>query len=268
MKKLIFLDIDGTMIISGRPPSEAVAAAIRAARANGHKVFLSTGRLEANIPENIRSVGFDGGIYSAGGRAVVNGSEILNRFMPAELVRQVTGLLREWGLFFFLENASGTYMGVDRFPSWFRPEWVHIMTNELHVLPPDRMPERDPVYKVVFYTREKAQAEQLGRRLNEVARVVCFNHVRTDRPAASGEISDWSIDKGTALNCICRRLDSDPEDCIAFGDSMNDLEILQAAGLGIAMGNADEELIQMADQVCERCDEDGVAKAFARLGLI
>ena len=69
MKKLIFLDIDGTLIISGRPPSEAVGAAIRAARAKGHKVFLSTGRLEGNIPENIRSVGFDGGIYSAGGRS-------------------------------------------------------------------------------------------------------------------------------------------------------------------------------------------------------
>lgn len=79
MGKLIFLDVDGTIAGPGQPPRPSTVEAIRAARGRGHKVFICTGRLEVDVAENVRSIGFDGGIYSAGGRAVVDGKEVLNR---------------------------------------------------------------------------------------------------------------------------------------------------------------------------------------------
>ena len=64
--KFIFLDIDGTLVSAMQPPSWQVAAAVRGARANGHKVFLCTGRNMPIIGQDILDIGFDGVIASAG----------------------------------------------------------------------------------------------------------------------------------------------------------------------------------------------------------
>ena len=142
------------------PPGRDTVAAIRAARANGRKVFLSTGRPEASIPEHIRSIGFDGGIYSAGGRVVVNGWEMLNRAMLAKLVRRVTDIMREYKLFYMLENAGGTYVGAeDPSLSCVSNDLRRLMEKELHILPYKQMPEHDLTYKIVFHAETIAQAE-------------------------------------------------------------------------------------------------------------
>lgn len=269
MGKLIFFDIDGTIAMPGQPPGRDTVAAIRAARANGHKVFLSTGRLETIVPKDIKSIGFDGGIYSAGGRVVVNGRELLNRFMPAELVRRVTGLMTEWNLFFTLESEAGTYVGMDDHSlSYADDNLIQFLKKEMHALPRERMPEHSPVYKISFLAESQAQAGQLGEILGTTAKVVYFSSLLSDQPVVPGEISDWSINKGAGLDCICRYLKADPKDCIAFGDSLNDMEILRAAGIGIAMGNAEDCVKELTDHVCERCDEGGIAKALVRLELI
>ena len=268
MSKLIFIDIDGTIAAPGQPPGKDTVAAIRAARANGHKVFVSTGRLESSISEQVRSIGFDGGIYSAGGRVVIDGKELFNRSMPAKLIGQVTGLMKEWNLYFWLETATGMYAGLDdKFLPYVSGDLIRFLEIELNASSRKQMPDHDPVYKIVFLAESKAQAEQLAQILGSGAKVVDFGRMGPDMPVF-GEISDWNIHKGAALDYICRYLEADPKDCIAFGDSLNDMEILQAAGIGIAMGNANKRVKELADQVCERCDEDGVAKALARLGLI
>lgn len=78
MGKLIFLDIDGTITMPGRPPSSVVVKAIRQARRNGHMVFLNTGRAICNVDASIADIGFDGGIYHAGGWVFVGDREIIN----------------------------------------------------------------------------------------------------------------------------------------------------------------------------------------------
>lgn len=269
MEKLIFFDIDGTIAMPGTKPGAATVRAIRAARANGHKVFLSTGRLEESVAGEIRSIGFDGGIYSAGGRAVVRETEILNRPMPPDLVRRVTEVLQERNMFFFLECASGIYLGADE-GSFSAAVYkvVSIFRNDLHAKNKERRPENDPVYKIVFLAKDKAQAEQLAQQLRPSARTVCFANMVPNGLLLSGEISCPEVDKGAALRHICQYLGASPGDCVAFGDSMNDAEILQAAGIGVAMGNAEAGVKEIADRVCGRCEEDGLAKALADMGLI
>lgn len=268
MGRLIFLDVDGTIVSTGHPPSKTTVEAVRAARANGHKVFLSTGRREADIPESVRLIGFDGGIYSAGGRVVVNGTEILNRPMSKYLVQQATDILQEWNLYFILESASGAYVGTkNQTFSDTIGKMIQMLQAELHMVDQKRRPEQDPVYKIVFLAESNTQIEQVVRRLSETATIVYSSSLFPGISSFTGEISNININKGTALACICQHLDVDLKDCIAFGDSMNDVEILQAAGIGIAMGNAETYVKEIADQVCESCEEDGIAKALARMHL-
>lgn len=109
MGKLIFLDIDGTIVMPDTKPSRRTVEAIRAVRANGNKVFLSTGRLETYVDDAVREIGFDGGIYSAGGRVVVDGTVILDCPMPADLVQRITDALLEENVPYMVESSQGVY---------------------------------------------------------------------------------------------------------------------------------------------------------------
>lgn len=277
MGKLIFLDVDGTIAGPGQPPRPSTVEAVHAARSRGHKVFLCTGRLEVDVAENVRAIGFDGGIYSAGGRVVVDGVEIWNRPMPKELAWRVLDALREEDLFFMVETSEGTYGSIDgeirdhnsdqmyviRDPRPYRSEGQRAMAEK-------RLQEkRDlPVYKILTLVENAAQAQELRQKIGPEVKIVLFDKVITDIPWIPGEISDASVNKGTALRRVCDHLNVTSDDAIAFGDSMNDAEILRAAGTGVAMGNAEEAVKKFADQVCERWDEDGIAKTLTRMGLI
>ena len=76
-----------------------------------------------------------------------------------------------------------------------------------------------------------------------------------------------AVSKGNALKVIAAELNIRPEEIVAFGDNHNDIGMLQFAGLGIAMGNAHEEVKSMADYVTSSNAEDGVAKAIEELVL-
>ena len=277
MHKLIFLDIDGTILMPRQKPSRVTVEAIRTARSNGHKVFVSTGRVEAGIADHVRAIGFDGGIYSAGGRAVVNGVEILNRPMPIELVQQVIDIMERGRFVYRLEAADGIYIVKDGTLSRVDIEQFNASREFYYILEEQRQsPKQEraaelrkrPIYKINFLTESKAQAEWLGEQIGRMAKVVRFDTLASDMPFTIGEVSDWGINKGIALEYVCRYLGVEPADCIAFGDSMNDAEILQAAGIGVAMANSEAGVKEIADQVCESCEENGVAKTLARMGLI
>ena len=84
----------------------------------------------------------------------------------------------------------------------------------------------------------------------------------------NGELINKAFNKGTAVTRLCDYLHIAQEDTIAFGDSMNDLEMLQAAGLGVCMENGSPALKRAARLVCPAVTEDGIYKTFVQLKLI
>lgn len=268
MSKLIFLDVDGTIAMPDALPGRRTVEAIRAARANGHKVFLSTGRLEAYVDEAVREIGFDGGIYSAGGRVVAGGNVISDRPMPPDLVRRITDALTEENMPYLVENAQGVCTADGRVLRSIGGLKRAYFDGLIPRKEGARSYDENSVYKILFHAAGTAQAESLKENLAAAAKVVLFPNLAPELPVIPGEVSRWDIHKGTALRSVCQYLKADLSDCIAFGDSMNDAEIIRAAGIGIAMGNAEACVKEIADQICESCEEDGIAKALARMNLI
>ena len=82
------------------------------------------------------------------------------------------------------------------------------------------------------------------------------------------DILDKSGSKARGIQAALNKLGLDRQDAMAFGDGLNDLEMMGAAGFGIAMGNAAPELKAAADYVCPRADEDGIWRALTDLGVI
>lgn len=273
-QKLIFLDIDGTITMPGTPPSRETVESIRAARKKGNSVFLCTGRSAFFIDPAVAEIGYDGGIYHAGGRVILGGKELVNAPMAQDKTLRLIELLKQASVTFHLEAASGLY--THEVPQTWEIEGISQASSEmLRQIQQRRMLRSlkltdyagEPIYKISFMAYHKEQKEFLTDHLPDWAKLVWFENMLPDLPALSGEISHKFITKATAMEAICRALGASAADCIAFGDSMNDAEILEAAGIGIAMGNSPAEVKAIADQVCESCNDDGIAKTLHRMGL-
>lgn len=276
MNKIVFFDIDGTLAHPGQSPSPSTISAIRQARSNGHKSFISTGRTTDSIPGPVAEIGFDGGIFSSGAVVMYGDKIIAQHFMPDELVQRILSFLVREGALFSLETADGRFNrenGADLLsqvdPSCVSPEMMqlaHDVLLDTSAIPYSKY-NGQPVYKISYYSVHQSLPDLLSSELGGLVKVVPFNNI-PGFPLATGEISDPSITKGRALQEICDHLNVPIAATIAFGDSMNDAEILSVAGLGVAMGNADPVLKEQADMVCDRCENDGIAKTLDLLKLI
>lgn len=272
MKRLLFFDIDGTLAIPGQTPSRETVEAIRAARANGHKTFLCTGRTEESVPGPVREIGFDGAIYSAGGRVVAGGKVIEDHAMTQNMTRTIISVMRQAGVSFTLECAGGNYSGG---PDLMRPASSDMSggNSELRrmLLISNKRPvtqyKNEPVYKISFFAASQEQTDYIAGAFDQTVKVVFFENLIQDFPLLAGEASDRNVHKGLALLRVCEYFGAALECSVAFGDSMNDAEMLQTAGIGVAMGNSSDQVKALADQVCETCADNGVAKTLARLGL-
>ena len=97
-RKLIFLDIDGTLITAMSEPSALTVKAVRRVRENGHKVFLCTGRNMAIIGRDILDVGFDGIISSAGSHVEVGGEVLFDSLLTEETVQECLSVFHSHGI--------------------------------------------------------------------------------------------------------------------------------------------------------------------------
>ena len=276
MKKLLFFDIDGTLAYPQQEPPVSAVEAIRQSRHNGHMAFISTGRTIDSIPGAVSRIGFDGGIFSAGGQVAIGDTVLFHFHMEHALLQQVLLRLRAMPVFYALETADGRFHSENAEEVLPLADLSGISENAMKLtqeilFDPGMRPMSEyagqPVFKIAYHCPKGAARTRLSAELAGLAKLVDYDNL-LELPISVGEISDPEVNKGNAIRALCRHLGMTTADCIAFGDSMNDVEMLQTTGIGVAMGNAPDAVKALADLVCDRCECDGIAKILKQLNLI
>ncbi len=274
-KKLIFLDIDGTLTEPGSnvPPQSALTA-IRTAQSLGHKVFLCTGRNLAMLSPLLK-YGFDGVIGSAGGYITYGEQVIYNYPMTDVQLEHAMTVLKESGVFRTLECADGSYTDTE-FRDFLEKQneaganselirWRKQLEKSLNILPMQEY-KGQPAYKIVFMSPSMEAMERPIRELEQQFNV-CVQGA-DQYGIVNGELINREFDKGRGVLRVCETLGVDVANTIGFGDSMNDLEMIETVGYGVVMENGSSVLKEKADYVCPAVTEDGLYQAFEKLGLL
>lgn len=278
MTRLIaFLDIDGTILDTSGSIPESTIRAVREARANGHLVFLATGRGPTEVGSRILDIGFDGAILGAGaytwiGTPYTDGAWHDERLMDPARAAEMVEVFREVGADYMLQGRDGvwtTQVAVDRMCARLAAEGR--LTDSLREVLMDRVTidadaPLDKIAKATFSSEDHSTYGAVKARLGEDFAVI--TGTMPGLGTAGGEVSVAGVTKGAALLSVVAELGLNPSDSIAIGDNNNDLEMLRTAGTGIAMGNATPEALAAADETTAHVDHDGIWAAFERHGLV
>lgn len=274
--KIILIDVDGTLVdYEGKLP-ESATEAIRRARKNGHKVYICTGRSEAEVYDYIWDIGLDGMIGGNGSYVKDGDKVIMHQKISAEETRHIVDWLHSRGLEFYLECNSGLY-GSENF------EEAALVTIQEYSNRKGRdgsqmtvrkaFPDmifgadmyRDDVNKVSFI---------LGTYQDHLDSAAEFPDLKpgtwggAGEKALFGDLGVKDIDKGKAIDILLQHIGASLDDTIAFGDAKVDIPMLEKCAIGVAVESGGDEIKAMADYVTDAVDEDGIYNAFKYLGLI
>jgi Cof subfamily protein (haloacid dehalogenase superfamily) len=257
MIKAVFFDIDGTLVsFKTHTVAPSVVAALLELKQRGIKIFVASGRHKCTM-DNVAAIPFDGYVTLNGGMCIVGEHIIYKHSIPPAEVA---------ALFDYFATE-------ERFPCVFVHERDQSMTYKTELVekvfahiafrdPPIRSEadiRRSEVYQILVFFDE-AQERRLMRRLPHCATTRWHPLFADIVPAGS---SKWiGITKMIAHFGIA------PGETMAFGDGGNDIEMLRNVPLGVAMGNAGDEVQQAAAYVTATVDDDGVVQALRKFQLI
>ncbi|MDD7267338.1 MAG: HAD family hydrolase [Lachnospiraceae bacterium] len=267
MERIIFLDIDGTIRDFDGSIRPRTIQAVKAARAAGHKVFLATGRPGHQIEKDLIEIGFDGVVGSAGAFAEYRGECLYHEVMNTERLRELMQVLLRQDCFLFLQGVEKNFVLSSQAPLirkwWQLPEGGSDLEREYF----DCIDDLEAVGEIdkLIYFSDDLPHLTLRKEWGEDFNVLGLSF---PGPLAYGaEIAPAGIDKVVGVRHVTEALGYAREAVVAIGDNENDIEMLRFAGVGIAMGNGTEEAKAAADLITEPLRDDGLFKAFVRLGL-
>jgi Cof subfamily protein (haloacid dehalogenase superfamily) len=270
----LVLDIDGTLLDDLERLSERTRAAIAAARASGVRVMLATGRSHDGARPWLKELALDTPCVVFNGAAVFD--PVLDRLvetieLPAPLVSDLLAFADAQQLLPVVARAESQYV---RQPQAHELALLRGFRN-LEALPNNAVPHEHVLRVTVFslqHAHSLALLEDLQRAI--AGRPVYCTHFPLAELAHSRDSLAQVVDvqpacngKALALALLARRYGIASERVVAVGDAPNDLPMLEAAGLGVAMGNAKPPVQRAAKRVIGHNDSDALALLIEELFL-
>lgn len=261
MIKSIFFDIDGTLIsFKTHKMPESTKKALNALREKGIKLFVATGRAPYHLPaiKNILDFQFDGYVMLNGQYCIIDNKVIHESPLPLESIKSILPYMEE-------KQISCEFVEIDYSYLNFENDRVRELTAFLGNTVgrnPIANPERSlthKTYQFCAYIKEDEE-EEYFKNMPE-CRGVRWNPLFVDVIPQNGG-------KAVGIEKLLNHLGYSKDESMAFGDGGNDIEMLEYVKIGVAMGNAGENVKQAANYVTDDVDSDGIHSALTYYGVL
>lgn len=280
-KKIIFLDVDGTLINYETILPDSAAKAVNMARANGHKVYICTGCSKAEIEQrDFKDMKLDGMIGANGGYVEDNGNVVMHQSLTRDDVKAIVDWCNDRQIGFYLEANSGMYINdyyLDQGPKALAQYvlgkgatleeaesfGVKAMNQYIHLKGEDLY--REDVNKISFVLRD--YQDHLDSKV-DFPDLIANTWGGKGEAALFGDLGPKGITKKHAIEVLLDYLGASVEDTISFGDAKIDLSMFECCKFNVAMGNGGPEIKAAADYITDDVDDDGLYNAFKYLKLI
>lgn len=259
--KLIFFDVDGTIITEDHRIPDSAVQAIHAAQAKGNLCIVNTGRPFAHLEPAVTAIGFDGYICSCGQYILLGDRCLLHERANPELSRAIVELVRRCNMEAIYEAEEGIFYDLTR-----PMENPHVADSfrRYRELGFDVTANIDaPGFqfdKFCAYPRSGGDLEQFTAFVSQHFHIIHREHGLL-------EMVKLGCSKETGIRLVTEALGCQPQDCYAIGDSTNDIPMLRCVPHSIAMGHAPGELKALASYVTDGIEQDGLAKALTHFDL-
>ena len=253
-KSLILFDIDGTILKSetNQIPSSTILA-IQKLQQAGHDLGIATGRALFLVDERLKQLPFNTFVTANGQHITHKGEVIYENAIPTnvidEFIEDAKNLNQVIGL---LTANRATVTGNNEI---VQESFKRVSIDFPEILP--NLHKEEPILQAWYFCEDFAQ---LPKKYKEHLRFIPWLNFGADIVPVNGS-------KAEGIKALIEYMEQKPEKVIAFGDGYNDIEMLQLADIGVAMGNASDEVKSYADFVTKSIDEDCIYYACEQLGL-
>ncbi|WP_026563701.1 Cof-type HAD-IIB family hydrolase [Bacillus sp. UNC41MFS5] len=258
--KVLFLDIDGTLVRPDDTIEDSTKEAISQVQANGLEVFLATGRPLHEIDELAKELNIHSFIGYNGAYAIYKGKDLYQKPMSSATVENFLEIAKENQHEVVLyTNSKNVFTNIE---AEIITDFMHKF--HLHKNEPYSPSVNSAVLGMTLVNLKKEDPALYQK--NEDG--IHLSQVNVDGMRHCYDVIQDSVNKGFGVQVVLERLGIDKESSIAFGDGMNDKEMLQNVGEGFAMGNGHPDLFQYAKHKTTEVTDSGIFNGLKMIGLI
>ncbi len=259
-RKLLFFDIDGTIITEDHTIPESTRSALQRARERGHILMINTGRPYRHIDPVVLALPMSGYVCAIGGFILLDGKILRHKTLSPELCARIRDTGYACGMDMLFESEEGVWYDRMCTNPFGRRELLSLRSIGVPCWE-DTFRNDFAFDKFVCWPREMADPRRFIREYEDRLTFI-------GRENGMMEVVQKGLSKAEGMTLVMEKLGIAPEDTYAFGDGANDLTMLRAAGTGILLGNAPRELWTEADYVSAPITGNGLALALGHFELI
>ena len=278
MSKIIFIDVDGTLVDYENNLPKSAVEAIRLARKNNHKVYICTGRSRAEVYPEIWAIGLDGMIGGNGAYVEDNEKVVEHKLITLEQCKKIVDWLKNRGLEFYLESNNGLFASenfekvadpvIKKYAAYKGKDDANSMT--VRKIFPDMIFNsknlyRDDLNKISFILNsydDYLEAKEIFQDL----KVGTWGG--KDDTALFGDFGVKDLSKSRGIEILLKYLNVDKSETISFGDSKWDIDMFKFCAVSVCVGDGSDDAKAAATFVTDNVMDDGIYKAFKKLKLI
>lgn len=276
--KMLVVDMDYTLLNKEKKVSERNRNALRRAMEQGVHVVVATGRIYTSARVYARLLGINTPIIASNGAIIREAAfespihtekTIYRNLLSVEAAAEMIRLSHKYGLFCHLFTEDTIYAEKLINVSLRYTEWNKYLGEEdkVKIVIDDELEKK--VSEGKLEVLKAVVVDQDSKKIHSIREDIVNTGIVTVSQSLKDnlEVMDKDVSKGNAVRMLAKTLGIERNEIIAIGDNENDISMIRYAGLGIAMGNAEESLKEAADDITGHYEEDGVAQAVEKYML-